>query len=113
MRSEAIGTRVTRAIASPKAGDQQILGLNDADDLMRAALHDRKTRMGAVADFAPVLLFRIVEVEPLDLGTRRHYGARSPVAKAQRHLDDSRLGLMDVAGRGPLAQHEADFLVSN
>ena len=61
----------------------------------------------------PSVLLRIVEVEPFDPRPRRHDGARPPVAEAQRHLDDRRLGVRDVPGRNPLAQHKGDLLVGD
>ena len=68
---------------------------------------------GAVADMPPQFVLGIVEVDELDLGARRHDSADAAVAEPQRHLDDRGLGRRDVAGRDPLAQHEADFLVGD
>ena len=98
---------------SVECGGQQILDLNDAGELMRAALHDRKARIGAVADMPPDLLFGIIYIEKLDLGARRHDGADPAIAEPERHLDDCGLALRDVAGRHAFAQHKADFLVGN
>ena len=61
----------------------------------------------------PDLLFRIIEIEKLDLGARRHDGADPAIPEPERHLDDRGLALRDVAGRDPLAQHKADFLVGD
>ena len=44
---------------------------------------------------------------------RRHDGARPPIAETQRHLDDRGLGVRDVSGRNPLAQHKGDLLVGD
>ena len=81
--------------------------------LLHAAAHDRKARIGAVADLPAQFVGRIVEIEKLDLRARRHHRADPAVAEPQRHLDDRGLGLRDVAGRDPLAQHEADLLVGD
>ena len=80
---------------------------------MSAALQHRKARIGAVADARSDLLLGIIKVEEFDLGARRHDRADPPIAEPQRHLDDRRLGLRDMAGRHPLAQHEADLLVGD
>src|SRR5258707_3348946 len=52
------------------------------------------------------LFLGVVEIEEFDLGARRHDRADAAFAEPQRHLDDRRLGLRNVAGRHPLAQHE-------
>src|SRR6202022_662928 len=98
---------------SGKARSEQVLGLDDADNLLRTALHDWKARIRTFANLTPVFLFRIVQLEPCYLRPRRHHRARSAIAEPQRHLDDRRLGVRDVPGRRTLAQHEVDLFVGN
>ena len=91
----------------------EVLDLDDAGELMRPALHHRKARKAALADLPAQLLFAVVEIEELDLRTRRHHPADPPLAEPQRALDDRGLGLRDVAGRNPFAQQERDLLVGH
>ena len=53
-------------------GVQQILGVNDSQEIVKIAVADRKDGIRIFVDKAQVVFFRVVDIQPVHLETRRH-----------------------------------------
>ena len=112
-RRAARPTRPEVERASGQRRGIEVLDLDDADHMLRAALDHGKARIVAVVDLAAVLLLAVGEVEPFDLGARRHHRADATVAEAEHHLHDRRLGRLEMPGGRGLAQHQGDLFLGD
>jgi len=86
---------------------QQILGQQDADDVVLAAADHRKARMPGVDDEAGNILDRAVEAHAVHLRARHHDVVSLHVGNLQRTFDDRQgVGVEQVALESGLQQGE-------
>ncbi len=90
---------------------EQVLGVDDALDLVEALPARRIARMAAFGDLLADGLGRVVEVDPVHFDTRRHHAPDRAVGKAQHALDHVALGHVEHAGLRALRDHALHLLL--
>ena len=98
------------------AGDQDVgnvLGLDDADDLVGIAVDDRQARMDALLHRLGNLGGVIGEIDHVDVVARRHDGADRTVAQAHDAGDHRALLAFDHAGGLGFGNQHLDFFLGD
>ena len=81
----------TRVVRGATSGSKQVAHVDEADDLVGGAAHDRVARVRLVAALAHGLVDVHGRVEEVDLGARQHHLAQLPVTDVEDVLDDPSL----------------------
>ena len=92
---------------------EEILGVDDAGELVEALAAGRKARMPAVGDLLADRLGRIVEVDPHDLHARRHHASHRAVGEVQHAVDHVALRRVEDAGARPFRDHAPHLLLGH
>jgi len=98
---------------SVQEGSQEIAYLHHADQFVGAGFADRKPRMARGDQLLLYLGVGVVEIEPVDLGARRHERPRGPVAEAEHRRDHLLLVRLDHAGGLRFGDKRFDFLIGD
>ena len=88
---------------------QQILGMHDAQHFVDAALAQQQTGMVARDDVFDGGVVGVVDVDPIDIGARRHDAADGVIGKVQHTFDHVALGLGEDAGLSTFGDHGLHF----
>ena len=92
---------------------EQVLGVDDAGQLVEALAPGRVARVAALGDLAADRLGRIVEVDPHHLHARRHHASDRAVGEAQHAVDHVALGDMEDAGARALRDQPLHLLLGH
>ena len=91
-------------------GGDDVARLDDADQLVDRAFRHRQPAVRGVEQ-RPADRLRVgVDVDPVDVGARRHHLAGRPVGEPDHAGDDRPLALLDHAGAGRLGDDEMQLL---
>ena len=97
----------------PQQGGQEFPRLHDAEHVVGVSLGHRKPGMGGVDQDLADLGCRVVEVDPVDIGARRHDATHRPVAEAHHARDHLALVRLDHAGGLRLGHDGLDLLLGH
>ena len=97
--------------ADARQRHQQVLGVQDADDVVGLVLPQRNARVLALQDLVDHLLRRIVDVDGLHLGAMDHDVEHLQASQVEHAAEHRRIALGDGAADGLELDGAADLLV--
>lgn len=96
----------------PGQGVKDVLDVHDTDDVVEAAVAERKTCMPGLVCLAQLVFNRIIFVEVRDQTAGHHVSSRHPVFEVQDILHEQPFPPGHVAGRDRIDGVEADSAVA-
>ncbi len=92
---------------------QQPFGVQQSNDVIHIAVADRQARKFTRFYFSPNLGFRVVQIDPVDFGARRHDRPGVAVAQAEDAGHHLLLAFVEHPGLDALLHHGLDFFLGD